>query len=30
MVKVRYSEGVATHTDPESCAGHAARQYAKR
>jgi hypothetical protein len=22
MVKVRYSEGVAIHTDPESCAGH--------
>ena len=22
MVKVRYSEGVATHTDPESCAGY--------
>jgi hypothetical protein len=21
-VKVRYSEGVAIHTDPESCAGH--------
>ena len=21
MVKVRYSEGVAIHTDPESCAG---------
>jgi len=22
MVKVRHSEGVATHTDPESCAGY--------
>ena len=22
MVKVRYSEGTAIHTDPESCAGH--------
>ena len=22
MVKVRYSEGAAIHTDPESCAGH--------
>ena len=22
MVKVRYSEGVAIHTDPESCAGY--------
>lgn len=22
MVKVRYSEGVAIHTGPESCAGH--------
>jgi hypothetical protein len=22
MVKVRYSEGVAIHTDPECCAGH--------
>ena len=22
MVKVRYSEGVAIHTDPESCADH--------
>ena len=22
MVKVRYSEGVAIHTAPESCAGH--------
>ena len=22
MVKVRCSEGVAIHTDPESCAGH--------
>ena len=22
MVKVRYGEGVAIHTDPESCAGH--------
>jgi len=22
MVKVRYSEGVAIRTDPESCAGH--------
>ena len=21
-MKVRYSEGVAIHTDPESCAGH--------
>jgi hypothetical protein len=21
-VKVRYSEGLAIHTDPESCAGH--------
>jgi hypothetical protein len=22
MVKVHYGEGVAIHTDPESCAGH--------